>query len=70
MKNESKIVYTHTQHRGFFFFTYQNVKNHVSGKDKRNRFDSIKMEQISLRKDIVTRSVCSSRKYLQCVAEF
>lgn len=63
-------LYTHTHSTEGFFFTYQNVKNHVSGKDKRNRFDSIKMEQISLRKDIVTRSVCSSRKYLQRVAEF
>ena len=35
-----------------------------------NRFGSIKMEQTSLRKDIITRSDQSSRKYLQPVVKF
>lgn len=42
--------------------------NHIF--EKGNRFESIKMEQTSLRKDIMTRSDQYSRKYLQLVAKF
>lgn len=41
--------------------------NHIF--EKENRFESIKMEQTSLRKHI-TRSGQYSRKYLQFVAKF